>query len=157
MYKIYVNSNCDSHLVFSSVVLVYSMKEIAMFLIMGNINLPFSDGEYCFEILTTDRSSRNLLIPAVRQVIRTPLHQCKINLHWIQQTVTNKLAPVLHFFLSSRYIQQFFQWKKMSFHYRISHPDHQHHKEVGVNRVCQLNDICKLLFFKVGCWNGKEN
>lgn len=66
MYKIYVNSNCDSHLVFSSVVLVYSMKEIAMFLIMGNINLPFSDGEYCFEILMTDRSSRNLLIPAVR-------------------------------------------------------------------------------------------
>ena len=37
-----------------------------MLLIMGNITLPFSDGEYCFEILQTDRSSRNLLIPAVR-------------------------------------------------------------------------------------------
>ena len=36
-----------------------------MLLNMGNINLPFSDGEYCFEILKTDRSSRNLLIPAI--------------------------------------------------------------------------------------------
>ena len=34
---------------------------------MGNVyQSAFSDGEYCFEILTTDRSSRNLLIPAVR-------------------------------------------------------------------------------------------
>ena len=33
---------------------------------MGNITLPFSDGEYCFEILVTDKSSRNVLIPAVR-------------------------------------------------------------------------------------------
>ena len=37
-----------------------------MLLNMRNINLPFSDGEYCFEILKTDKSSRNLLIPAVR-------------------------------------------------------------------------------------------
>ena len=37
-----------------------------MLLILGNITLPFSDEEYCFEILTTDKSSRNLLIPAVR-------------------------------------------------------------------------------------------
>ena len=34
---------------------------------MGNVyQSAFSDGEYCFEILMTDRSSRNLLIPAVR-------------------------------------------------------------------------------------------
>ena len=33
---------------------------------MGNITLPLSDGEYCFEILVTDKSSRNVLIPAVR-------------------------------------------------------------------------------------------
>jgi len=32
---------------------------------MGNITLPFSDGEYCFEILVTDKSLRNVLIPAV--------------------------------------------------------------------------------------------
>ena len=35
-------------------------------LILGNITLPFSDGEYCFEILMTDKSLRNLLIPADR-------------------------------------------------------------------------------------------
>jgi len=36
-----------------------------MLLIMVSITLPFSDGEYCFEILVTDKSSRNVLIPAV--------------------------------------------------------------------------------------------
>ena len=37
--------------------------------------------------------------------------------------------------------------KEMSFLYRISQPDQQHHEEVGVNPVCQLNDICKFFFF----------
>ena len=43
--------------------------------------------------------------------------------------------------------------KEMSFLYGISQPDQQHHEEVGVNPVCQLNNICKFFFFN-GYWNG---
>lgn len=47
-----------------SIGLQYEINWNALF--MGNITLSFSDGEYCFEILATDKSSRNVLIPAVR-------------------------------------------------------------------------------------------
>ena len=45
---------------------------------MGNVyQSAFSDGEYCFEILTTDTSLRNLLIPAVRSSSRFSARELK--------------------------------------------------------------------------------
>ena len=89
-----------------------------MLLIMGNVyQSAFSDGEYCFEILTTDRSSRNLLIPAVRpssgfsaRELKKVCGQGALYLRLVESSPSDHevLFPIyLYIYISSNFLQAY--------------------------------------------------